>query len=118
MGGGQPQPRQAPQQPANPFDNPFGKVLQDMFGGGAAQQQQPQPRQQAPQNPYGDNPLGKIFEEMLRRRPGAAPSRNPSRRRSRAPTRPAAPAIPMTICSARCSRPAPSSATNTRRAWN
>ena len=65
MAGGQPQPRQAPQQPANPFDNPFGKVLQDMFGGGAAQQQQPQSRQQAPQNPYGDNPLGKIFEEML-----------------------------------------------------
>ncbi len=28
----------APEQPANPFDNPFGKVLQDMFGGGAAQQ--------------------------------------------------------------------------------
>ena len=62
----QPRQRQAPQQqPANPFDNPFGKVLQDMFGGGAAQQQ-PQTRQQAPQqNPYGDNPLGKIFEEML-----------------------------------------------------
>ena len=61
----QPQQRQAPQQPADPFDNPFGKVLQDMFGGGAAQQQ-PQTRQQSPQqNPYGDNPLGKIFEEML-----------------------------------------------------
>jgi hypothetical protein len=34
-----------------------------MFGGGAQQTQgQPQP---AP-NPYGDNPLGKMFEEMLR----------------------------------------------------
>ncbi|RWD96042.1 MAG: hypothetical protein EOS61_32820, partial [Mesorhizobium sp.] len=44
-------------------DNPLGKVLQDMFGGGA-QQPQSQP-QQAP-NPYGDNPLGKMFEEMLR----------------------------------------------------
>ena len=59
QGGQAPQQRQAPN-PANPFDNPFGKVLQDMFGGGAAQQQQPQA------NPYGDNPLGKIFEEMLR----------------------------------------------------
>ena len=35
-GGAQPQQRQAPQQPADPFDNPFGKVLKDMFGGGAA----------------------------------------------------------------------------------
>ena len=33
--GGQPQ-RQAPQ-PANPFDNPFGKILQDMFGGAMGQ---------------------------------------------------------------------------------
>jgi hypothetical protein len=60
MGGGAQQ--QAPQ-PANPFDNPFGKVLQDMFGGGAAQQ--PQSRPEQAQSPYGDNPLGKIFEEML-----------------------------------------------------
>lgn len=52
--------RQAPQ-PANPFENPFGKVLQDMFGGGAAQRTGPQQ-----QNPYADNPLGRIFEEMLR----------------------------------------------------
>ncbi|TIR94130.1 MAG: DUF937 domain-containing protein [Mesorhizobium sp.] len=55
---------QAPQPAPNPYgDNPLGKVLQDMFGGGA-QQPQSQP-QQAP-NPYGDNPLGKMFEEMLR----------------------------------------------------
>ena len=71
QGGQAPQQRQAPN-PANPFDNPFGKVLQDMFGGGAAQQQQPQA------NPYGDNPLGKIFEEMLgagqgRQQPQAQP---------------------------------------------
>ncbi|WP_439500399.1 DUF937 domain-containing protein [Aminobacter ciceronei] len=66
MGGGQ-QPRQAPQQTQapDPFDNPFGKVLKDMFGGRQGQPQ-PSPRQQAPQqSPYGDNPLGKIFEEML-----------------------------------------------------
>jgi hypothetical protein len=96
MGGGQPQQapqqRQAPQQPqpgqsGDPFDNPFGKILKDMFGGAipgmpggmpggqAEQPHQPAPRQrraepeeaqQRPQNPFGDNPLGKIFEEMLK----------------------------------------------------
>jgi hypothetical protein len=99
MPGGQPQPapqqRQAPPpeqgQPADPFDNPFGKVLKDIFGGGmpgmpggmpgapgGQQPQQPQSRQrraepepeEAPQgqsqNPFGDSPLGKIFEEMLK----------------------------------------------------
>ncbi|MEP9385920.1 DUF937 domain-containing protein [Mesorhizobium sp. KR9-304] len=84
MPGGQ--QRQAPQQqtPAqtvDPFDNPFGKVLKDMFGGAipgmpggmpGGQQEAPQrrhadPEPQAPsQNPWGDNPLGKIFEEMLK----------------------------------------------------
>lgn len=66
MGGGGAAPQQAPQQTQapDPFDNPFGKVLKDMFGGG--QPQQPtQRRQQPSQSPYGDNPLGKIFEEML-----------------------------------------------------
>ncbi|MDQ6435183.1 DUF937 domain-containing protein [Mesorhizobium sp. LHD-90] len=90
LGGGAAQPRQAPN-PQNPLDNPFGKILQDMFGGGAQQpqsqpgqapgptdnpfgkmledmlggaQQQPQSRQ-AP-NPMGDNPWGKILEEMMR----------------------------------------------------
>ncbi|MDR7033057.1 DUF937 domain-containing protein [Mesorhizobium sp. BE184] len=71
MGGGQttPQQRQAPQS-QNPLDqlgdNPFGKVLKDMFGGGA-QQQAPQGRtqQQAPQNPLGDSPWGKILQDML-----------------------------------------------------
>ncbi|CAH2405559.1 DUF937 domain-containing protein [Mesorhizobium ventifaucium] len=50
-----PQQHQAPQ--PGPMDNPFGKVLQDMFGGA----QQPQ---QAP-NPYGDNPLGKVLQDMF-----------------------------------------------------
>lgn len=78
MGGGAPQ--QAPQQTQapDPFDNPFGKVLKDMFGGGQTQPQSA-PRQQAPQqNPYGDNPLGKIFEEMLGGSQTAAPE--PQRR--------------------------------------
>ncbi|MGX5802566.1 DUF937 domain-containing protein [Bradyrhizobium sp. Arg314] len=89
-----PQTRQAPQPAPNPYgENPLGKMLQDMFGGGAPQpQSQPQqapnpygenplgkvlqdmfgggaPQQTQPQptqSPYGDNPLGKIFEEMLR----------------------------------------------------
>ncbi|WP_296736658.1 DUF937 domain-containing protein [Mesorhizobium sp.] len=61
FGGSAQQPQPAP----NPYgDNPLGKVLQDMFGGGAAQQPQSQPSQT--RNPYGDNPLGKMFEEMLR----------------------------------------------------
>lgn len=60
-GGGAPAPQ--PQQAPNPYgDNPLGKVLQDMFGGGA-QQPQSQP-QQAP-NPYGDNPLGKVLQDMF-----------------------------------------------------
>lgn len=82
MGGGGQQPRQAPQQTQapDPFDNPFGKVLKDMFGGGQAQPQ-PAPRQQAPQqNPYGDNPLGKIFEEMLGAGRAEAPSPQPRQR--------------------------------------
>jgi hypothetical protein len=67
MGGQQPQQRQAPQG-QNPFDplgnNPFGKVLQDMFGG-AQQQQAPQRGPEPTQNPSGDNPWGKILEDML-----------------------------------------------------
>ncbi|MCA0014714.1 DUF937 domain-containing protein [Mesorhizobium sp. B292B1B] len=56
-----PQPRQAPQ-PQAPVDNPLGKVLQDMFGGGTPQpQSQPQP----PPDPYGDNPLGKVLQDMF-----------------------------------------------------
>ncbi|MBL8580135.1 MAG: DUF937 domain-containing protein [Mesorhizobium sp.] len=118
MGGGQPQQRQAPQQPqarpqgqpADPFDNPFGKILKDMFGGavpgmpsgspgmpGGQAQPQQQPRQRQPepepqaQNPFGDNPLGKIFEEMLkgaqqgggqRRAPEPEPEEAPRQRQS------------------------------------
>ncbi|TKT74125.1 DUF937 domain-containing protein [Aquamicrobium sp. LC103] len=74
-----PQP-QAPQPGANPADNPFGKILQDMFGGGQQTSRAPQ----APQSPYGDNPLGKIFEEMTRGsqqqaspQPRTAPSQQP-----------------------------------------
>jgi hypothetical protein len=51
-----------PPQPQSPMDNPFGKVLQDMFGGGA---QQPQSRPQQAPDPYGDNPLGKVLQDMF-----------------------------------------------------
>jgi len=84
MGGGQ-QPRQQAPQPANPFDNPFGKVLQDMFGGGA--QQQPQARPQQAPGPFGDNPWGKILEEMMgggQARQAPQPEPEPARRQ-RAP---------------------------------
>lgn len=51
----------------DPFENPFGKILQDMFGGGVpgtpgsagGGSRKPQ------QMPGGDNPLGRIFEDML-----------------------------------------------------
>jgi hypothetical protein len=81
MFGGQPAPQQPqPQAQANPFDplgnNPFGKVLQDMFGGA---QQQPQAQAPQPtQNPLGDNPWGKILQDMLGgSQQGAAPQPAP-----------------------------------------
>jgi hypothetical protein len=69
QGGGMRMPHpEAPQPGMNPFDNPFGKVLEGMFGGG-----KPEPTR-APQSPYGDNPFGRIFEEMMRGgQPQAAP---------------------------------------------
>lgn len=66
-GAAQPQQRRAPE-PESQFDNPLGKILEGMFGGGAGSTSQPQSRQQQPsggQNPFGDNPLGKIFQDML-----------------------------------------------------
>ncbi|CAH2402889.1 DUF937 domain-containing protein [Mesorhizobium escarrei] len=71
-----PQQRQAPQ--PGPMDNPFGKVLQDMFGG----TQQPQQTS----SPYGDNPLGKVLQDMFGggaqqpQRQAPQPQTNPSGR--------------------------------------
>lgn len=57
-GAGMPQQRTQPQ--ASPSDNPFGDILKDMFGGGAASREAPRP------SPGGiDNPFGRMFEEML-----------------------------------------------------
>lgn len=51
-------PGRQQQQQTSPFDSPFGKILEGMFGSGRQSQQR--------QAPSGDNPLGRIFEEMLR----------------------------------------------------
>lgn len=57
---GQATPQPAPRTSPAPMDNPFGKALQDMFGGN-----------QTPQNPMpnpldpANNPFGKMFEEMM-----------------------------------------------------
>ena len=85
---GQPQQRQAPPpqpNPMDPFDNPFGKILKDMLGGGAAGIA-PQPGNQSRQrqtDPMADNPLGRIFEEMMRggqRKAEPAPEPQPQQR--------------------------------------
>ncbi len=88
----------------DPFDNPFGKILKDMFGGGVPgmpgeratpqassrrfSSTEPGPSSKEPsQNPFGDNPLGKIFEEMLKGAQGGRQRRQPGRSRSRAGAR-------------------------------
>lgn len=69
----------------NPFDNPFGKVLEGMFGGGAGgQQRDRQPQRQS--DPFQDNPLGQIFQDMLsgggQRRKEPEPEPEPEPRQS------------------------------------
>jgi hypothetical protein len=88
----QPEPQPRAQAPDPMADNPFGKILQDMFGGALGGQPQSAPQrapQQTPsrgQNPLGDNPWGKMLEEMMgggRAQPQARepePQRNPSGR--------------------------------------
>ncbi|MBZ9916846.1 DUF937 domain-containing protein [Mesorhizobium sp. BR1-1-12] len=65
--GGAQAPAPQPSPPSqDPMDNPLGKVLQDMFGGGAPQpQSRSQPQPQQTQNPFGDNPLGKVLQDMF-----------------------------------------------------
>lgn len=76
--------------PASPFDNPFGKMLEGMFGQQPTQPQRPNERPGGGANPFSDHPLGRIFEEMMRGaqgaptaaapKPQAAPPSNPSGR--------------------------------------
>jgi hypothetical protein len=78
------QPRQQPQASPDPLDNPFGKVLKDMFGGGA---QQPDAPQRRPMPSGADNPFGRIFEEMLgggQRQADPQPEPQPEPQRPRA----------------------------------
>ena len=74
-GGQQPQPQS--RDGADPFDNPFGKVLKDMFGTGAQTGQSTE--QQRPQSMPGgmDNPFGKILEDMLGGGSRSAPAPEP-----------------------------------------
>ena len=55
MGGGQPAP--GSQSSPGASANPWGQILEGMFGGNA---------QQGQTNPLGNNPLGQIFEEMMK----------------------------------------------------
>ena len=113
MGGQTAAPQPAPGSTDPLGDNPFGKVLQDMFGGGrrsqtaAAGAHRPGRRQSAG---------ARSFEDMLggggASRAGAAAGQ----RKRRAPASPRR--IPTMTFSARCSRRAASSATTTRRASN
>lgn len=73
QGGAMGFPQQPAPTPQNPFDNPLGKVLQDMFGGA----RQGTPGQAPGAGPYGDNPFGKVFEDMLRQSQ-AAPAPQPA----------------------------------------
>ncbi|UCI25652.1 DUF937 domain-containing protein [Mesorhizobium sp. B2-8-5] len=122
-------------QPAPYGENPLGKMLQDMFGGGA-QQPQNQPQQapspygenplgkvlqdmfgggttqqpqltQPTQSPYGDNPLGKIFEEMLRQGGGGfgLPGGQPAPQPQQRQPQPSAPQQPQTNPSGRPRNP-------------
>ena len=50
---------------SNPFDNPFGRALEEMFGGGSSQQEPASKPQSS--NPFdpSNNPFGKMFEDMM-----------------------------------------------------
>ncbi|MDG4882563.1 DUF937 domain-containing protein [Mesorhizobium sp. WSM4884] len=61
--------------------NPLGEIIEEMMrqaGGGA---QAPQPRQAPPPNPYGDNPLGKVLQDMFgggAQQPQSQPQQTPN----------------------------------------
>ena len=56
-----------PQQP-DPMANPFGKMMQDMFGGGAQSTAREKAKEASARNPFdplGQNPFGKMIEDMM-----------------------------------------------------
>lgn len=78
--------QQASPRNPNPFDNPFGKALEQMFGGGN-KPAAPEPEAQGA-NPFdpSNNPFGKIFEEMMgagqasqKSEPAPKPKREPAK---------------------------------------
>ncbi|RST85268.1 DUF937 domain-containing protein [Aquibium carbonis] len=60
--GGQPQPRQP-----DPMANPFGRMMQDMFGGAqaAAQNKASDASPKSPFDAFGQNPFGKAMQDMM-----------------------------------------------------
>ncbi|MGD9914860.1 MAG: DUF937 domain-containing protein [Rhizobiaceae bacterium] len=78
QGGGFGMPQQAPsqnqsRQQSDPMDNPLGKMLEGMFGGGRQSERTREKRVDG-----NDNPLGRMFEEMLgggKRAPDPEPAR-------------------------------------------
>jgi hypothetical protein len=72
---GQATPQPAPRTSPTSMDNPFGKALQDMFGGNQTPQN-PMPNPMDPAN----NPFGKMFEEMMgRAKSEPEPKRQPAK---------------------------------------
>lgn len=78
--------QQASPRNPNPLDNPFGKALEQMFGGGS-KPASPEPEAQgsSPFDP-SNNPFGKIFEEMMgggqapsQKAPAPEPKREPAK---------------------------------------
>lgn len=63
MGGGAPSPRPGAPTPDPMAGNPFGKILEGMFGGGA---QSRQPQSPMGDNPMGNTPWGKMLQDMMR----------------------------------------------------
>jgi hypothetical protein len=61
--GGQAQAKQP-----DPMANPFGKMMEDMFGAGAkaqASDKAPESAAKNPFDPFGQNPFGKVIEDMM-----------------------------------------------------
>lgn len=66
------------QQSPDPFDNPWGKAMRDMFGGA----QTPQAGEQGAGagHPWAENPWGRMFEQMMGGKAAPEPERTPSGR--------------------------------------
>lgn len=84
---GQP-PQRTPELP-NPMDNPFGRMMQDMFAGASGRPQEPEP---AAKSPSAANPFGKMMEDWMRlAQPGGAAEEPQEERRENPSGRPRTP---------------------------